>query len=101
MIAVRGKLKDVKDYIVNDYRSSKLRFSLEVFAWACSIATSIAFAVTIPNIPIVPLYFVFIAGCSATLYCAWTRGSFGLVLNYSFLIIIDAFGLGRYLIGTL
>ena len=101
MIAVRGKLKDVKDYLVNDYRSSKLRFSLEVFAWACSIITSVMFAITIPNIPIVPLYFIFITGCSAACYCAWTRGSFGLVLNYSFLIIIDAFGLGRYLIGTL
>jgi len=101
MIAVRGKLKDVKDYIVNDYRSSKLRFSLEVFAWACSIITSVMFAITIPNIPIVPLYFIFITGCSAACYCAWTRGSFGLVLNYFFLIIIDAFGLGRYLIGTL
>ena len=98
MIAVRESLKDIKDYIVNDYRSSKLRFSLEVFAWACSIATSIAFAVTIPNIPIVPLYFVFIAGCSATLYCAWTRGSFGLMVNYAFLVTIDAYGLGRYLL---
>jgi hypothetical protein len=101
MITVRESLKDIKDYIVNDYRSSKLRFSLEVFAWACSIITSVMFAITIPNIPIVPLYFIFITGCSATCYCAWTRGSFGLVLNYSFLIIIDAFGLGRYLIGTL
>jgi hypothetical protein len=101
MIVVKENLKDVKDYIVNDYRSSKFRFGLEVFAWACSIATSITFAVTIPNIPIVPLYFVFITGCTAALYCAWTRGSFGLMLNYLFLIVIDAFGLGRYLIGTL
>jgi hypothetical protein len=92
-------VEDIKNYIVNDYKSSKFRFALEVFAWACSIATSITFAITIPNIPIVPLYFVFIAGCGATLYCAWTRGSFGLVLNYFFLIIIDAFGLSRYLLG--
>jgi len=99
MINVKEKLKEIKNYIVADYTSSKIRFVLEVFAWSCSIVTSIAFAVTIPNIPIVPLYSVFITGCAATLYCSWTRGSFGLVLNYSFLIIIDVFGLGRYLLG--
>jgi len=101
MSSVRLKLKEVKTYIVNDYNSSKLRFSLEVFAWACSIITSVMFAMTVPNIPVVPLYFIFITGCTSACYCAWTRGSFGLVLNYVFLIVIDMFGLGRYLIGTL
>ena len=86
------------EYIKNDYASNRFRFFLEVFAWACSVITSIVFACTVPDIPVVPLYTVFIAGCLATLWSAWTRGSFGLVLNYSFIVAIDLFGLARILV---
>jgi len=89
-------LKDIQNYIIEDYRSDKFRFFLEFFSWACSIITSIMFALTVPNIPVILLYSIFIAGCCSTLYCAWSRGSFGLVLNYTFLILIDSFGLIRY-----
>jgi len=94
-------LNNVKEYIKADYQSNRFRFFLEAFSWTCSIITSIIFALTVPNIPVVSLYSIFIAGCLSTLYCLWSRGSFGLVLNYAFLVTIDAFGLGRYLIGTL
>jgi len=94
-------LNNVREYIKADYQSNRFRFFLEAFSWMCSIITSIIFALTVPNIPVVPLYSIFIAGCLSTLYCSWSRGSFGLVLNYAFLVTIDAFGLGRYLIGTL
>ena len=86
------------EYIKHDYASNRFRFLLEVFSWACSVITSIIFACTVPTIPVVPLYSVFIAGCLATLWCAWTRGSFGLVLNYSFIVAIDLFGLARILV---
>jgi len=91
-------LKDTQNYIIEDYRSNKVRFFLEVFSWTCSIITSIIFAATVPNIPVVPLYSIFIAGCCSTFYCAWTRGSFGLMVNYAFLVTIDAYGLVRYLL---
>jgi hypothetical protein len=101
MIAVREKLKEIKNYILDDYRSSKLRFFLEVYTWSVSLVTSIIFALTVPTIPVIPLYSIYISGCIAASYCAWSRGSFGLLINYLILVSIDAFGLINYLIGTL
>ena len=91
------KIDDILAFIKDDFYSNKIRFFLEVFAWLCSIVTSVIFAVTVPDIPVVPLYSIFIAGCIATLWTAWSRGSFGLVLNYSFIIAIDAYGFIRIL----
>jgi hypothetical protein len=46
---------------------------------------------------VVPLYTIFICGCCAAAWTCWTRGSFGLLANYVFLIIIDIIGLIRML----
>lgn len=93
-----GVYNNIANYIRQDYRSNKVRFFLEIFSWACSLISALMFAATVPNIPVVPLYSIFIAGCCSTFYCAWTRGSFGLMVNYALLISIDAFGLIRYLL---
>lgn len=95
---VKDVLKSISHYIAQDYRSNKIRFFLEIFSWTCSLISSIIFAATVPDIPVIPLYSIFIAGCCSTFYCAWTRGSFGLMVNYALLISIDAYGLGRYLL---
>jgi len=71
---------------------------MEVLSWACSVTSSVIFAVSAPNIPVVPLYCVFITGCLASLWSCWTRGSFGLVLNYFFIISIDLIGLGKMML---
>ncbi len=84
-------------YIKKDYAEYPLRFFAEVFAWACSVISAIIFAVTVPDIPIVPLYLMFISGCCAAAWTCWTRGSFGLLANYSFLIVIDIVGLLKLL----
>ena len=87
------------EYIKRDFKTNRVRFFLEVFAWACSVVSAVIFAMTVPNIPIVLLYSIFISGCSAMAYTCWTRGSFGLLANYVFLIVIDAIGLSRMLFG--
>ena len=45
------------EYIKADWKSNRVRFCAEVFAWACSVISAVIFAVTVPNIPVVPLYF--------------------------------------------
>ncbi len=85
-------------YIQRDYREYRLRFFAEVFAWACSVTSAVIFASTVPNIPVAPLYGIFISGCVAAAWTSWTRGSFGLLANYVFLITIDMIGLIRYLL---
>jgi hypothetical protein len=85
-------------YIKLDWKSNRVRFCAEVFAWACSVISAVIFAATVPDIPVVPLYSIFIAGCCASGWACWTRRSFGLMANSVFLVTIDGIGLIRYFI---
>ena len=87
-------------YVRNDWRSNRVRFCAEVMAWACSVVSAVIFAATVPNIPVVPLYSIFITGCVCSAYACYTRKSFGLLANAVFLVIIDGIGLIRYFIVT-
>lgn len=87
-------------YISDDWRSSRSRVMAEIFAWVCSVSSAILFAVTAPNIPVIQIYAIFILGCTAAAWAAYTRGSFGLLANYVFLIGIDAVGLARMIYTT-
>ena len=84
------------NYVKQDWKSNRVRFCAEVFAWACSVVSAVIFAATVPNIPVVPLYSIFIAGCCASAWACWTRRSFGLMANSVFLVTIDSIGLIRY-----
>ena len=86
------------NYVRRDWASNRVRFCAEVFAWACSVISAIIFAATVPNVPVVPLYSIFILGCCASAWACWTRRSFGLMANSVFLVVIDAVGLIRFLI---
>ena len=88
-------LANVWTYIQRDYQEWPLRFFAELFAWSCSVTSAVIFAATVPDIPVIPLYAIFISGCCASAWTCWTRGSFGLLANYTFLITIDCIGLVR------
>ena len=87
---------NVRQYIKHDWKSNRVRFCAEVFAWACSVVSAVIFAATVPNIPVVPLYTIFIAGCVSSAWACYTRRSFGLMANSVFLVVIDGIGLIRY-----
>ncbi len=91
-------INSVRQYIRTDWASNRVRFCAEVFAWACSVVSAVMFAATVPNIPVVPLYTIFISGCVASAWACWTRRSFGLMANSVFLVVIDGVGLIRYLL---
>ena len=91
-------IRDVVSYVRHDWHSNRVRFCAEVFAWACSVVSAIIFAATVPNIPVVPLYTIFIAGCVSSAWACYTRRSFGLMANSVFLVIIDGIGLIRFLL---
>lgn len=90
-------LSGIFDWIKQDYASHKLRFCLEVIAWAISIGCSITMALTVPNPPLIILYPIWIAGCAIYAGCAYSRRSFGMLANYLLLVTIDAVGLIRML----
>jgi hypothetical protein len=85
-------------WIKDDWTSNRLRFIVELLAWAVSIGCSITMAVTVPNPPLLALYPIWITGCAMYAWAAWTRKSFGMLANYILLTTIDSVGLVRMLI---
>lgn len=90
-------LKPTFDWIRNDYKSNRIRFSIELLAWAISVGCSITMASTVPNPPLLALYPIWITGCALYAWAAWTRKSFGMLANYLLLTTIDTVGLIRML----
>jgi hypothetical protein len=84
-------------WIRDDWNSNKLRFVIELLAWAVSIGCSITMAVTVPNPPLLALYPVWISGCAMYAWASYTRKSFGMLANYLLLTTIDTIGLIRML----
>ena len=85
-------------WIREDYQSHKLRFCLEVLAWAISIGCAITMASTVPTPPLLVLYPIWITGCAIYAWCAYSRRSFGMLANYILLTTIDSIGLVRMII---
>jgi cellulose synthase/poly-beta-1,6-N-acetylglucosamine synthase-like glycosyltransferase len=85
-------------WIREDYQSHKLRFCLEVLAWAISIGCAITMASTVPTPPLLVLYPIWITGCAIYAWCAYSRRSFGMLANYILLTTIDTVGLVRMII---
>lgn len=90
-------LRGTFEWISDDYKSHRLRFVLELVAWAASIGCSITMALTVPDPPLLALYPVWILGCAIYSWAAWTRRSFGMLANYLLLTTIDTVGLVRML----
>ena len=98
---IRSKMNDVFlstfGWIRDDWQSHKLRFIVELFAWAISIGCAMAMAFTVPNPPLLILYPIWIAGCAMYAWAAYTRKSVGMLANYLLLVTIDIVGLIRML----
>ena len=86
------------NWIKKDYSSHPFRFVIEFLAWLITIGCSIVMAITVPNPPLFELYIVWIFGCILYTWAAFTRGSFGMLVNYLALTLIDSFGLYRIII---
>jgi hypothetical protein len=85
-------------WIKDDFKSNRIRFAVELLAWAISIGCSITMALTVPNPPLLALYPVWISGCAMYAWASYTRKSFGMLANYILLTTIDTIGLIRMII---
>lgn len=83
------------EWIRDDWKSNRLRFVVELIAWAISIGCAIAMALTVPNAPLLTLYPIWMSGCAMYAWAAYTRQSFGMLANYLLLTTIDTIGLIR------
>jgi hypothetical protein len=97
MIAVSNVIANTWSWIKDDWSSNRIRFIIELFAWAISIGCSITMALTVPTPPLLVLYPIWILGCAMYAWAAWTRKSFGMLANYILLTTIDTVGLVRML----
>ena len=88
-------LRPTSEWIKSDYQTDRVRFCLEVLAWAISIGCAITMASTVPNPPLLVLYPIWITGCAIYAWCAYSRNSFGMLANYVLLTAIDSIGLMR------
>jgi hypothetical protein len=88
----------VADYVRTDFRAYPLRFCLEVMVWAISLGCSLTYAIMVPDLPFIQLYIAYITACLIMAWCAYTRGSFGILGNYLIISIIDSTGLIRLLL---
>jgi len=89
--------KPTLEWIRDDFKSNRVRFCIELFAWAISIGCSITMASTVPNPPLLTMYPIWITGCAMYAWASWTRKSFGMLANYILLTTIDSIGLIRML----
>jgi len=84
-------------WIKDDFRSNRIRFAVELVAWAISIGCAITMAATVPSPPLLVLYPIWITGCALYAWASWSRKSFGMLANYILLVTIDMTGLIRML----
>jgi hypothetical protein len=89
--------KSTFEWINDDFKSHPFRFCVELLAWAISIGCAIVMAATVPNPPLLVLYPIWISGCAMYAWAAYTRQSFGMLVNYLLLTTIDTVGLIRML----
>jgi len=93
-------IKPTIDWIQDDFKSNRIRFVIELLAWAISIGCAITMAVTVPTPPLLALYPIWITGCALYAWASWTRKSFGMLANYLLLVSIDSMGLTRMLLNS-
>lgn len=91
-------MKQTIRWITNDFKSYPLRFCVEFLAWCISIGCSITMAATVPNPPFMLMYPFWIMGCGMYAWAAYTRKSFGMLMNYFLLMSIDSVALIRMLL---
>jgi len=95
---MRDIIYGIFDWIKYDWNSNRFRFCIELLAWGISIGCSITMALTVPNPPLLTLYPIWIIGCSLYAWAAFTRKSFGMLVNYLLLTAIDSVGLIRMIL---
>jgi hypothetical protein len=90
-------IKKVWEWIGEDWQSHPLRFVIEVICWFNNLACALLVNLTVPNLPYMLLYPLWISGCLAYAWCAYTRRSFGMVATFLMLSTIDSLGFIKYM----
>jgi hypothetical protein len=86
-------------WIQEDWKTHPVRFSLEVACWFNNLLIAIIFNTTVPNLPFLLLYPMWIGGSLTLAWCCWSRGSVGMLATYMMLVTMDMYGWSKVLFG--
>ena len=89
-------LLNIWEWIREDFKSNGFRFCLEVIAWILSVGCALTMAITVPDPPLKYLYIPWVTSTATYAWCAYSRGSFGMLANYVLLFLIDFTALVRW-----
>ena len=92
-------MNDIWNWIQEDWCNNPVRFCLEVLCWLDSLACAIIVNTTVPNLPFLVLYPLWVTGTLAYAWCAWSRGSFGMLATFLMIASMDIFGWSKVLLG--
>lgn len=85
------------NYIRADWASSKTRTIAEVYSWIASTASAILVSSTVPTPPWDIFYPLWLSAMFCMIFCAYSRGSFGMVAFNVSIFSIDLIGYIRIL----
>lgn len=76
-------------FIRDDWNENPLRLILETVNWFLNLAVALIFAFTVPTVPLLLCYTLFLMAIGISIYTAISRGSFGLLATSITIFIID------------
>ena len=89
---MKDQLYNIWDWIKEDWKTHPIRFCLEVACWINNLLIAIIFNSTVPNLPFLLLYPMWVGGSLTYAWCAWSRGSFGMLATGLMIASMDCVG---------
>jgi hypothetical protein len=80
---------DTAKFIKDDWHANPFRLVLETVNWVLNLTIGLIFAFTVPNVPLILCYSLFLIAISISIYSSISRGSFGLLATSITIFIID------------
>jgi hypothetical protein len=91
-------IEAILKFYKEDYKSYPLRWVVEAFAWVGTLVNTIIITITVPNVPWMFCYPIWITGCLAYAWAQWTRRSSMGVTSCLVFAALDGVGLVKLLI---
>lgn len=76
-------------FIKDDWNENPTRLILETINWFLNLAVALIFAFTVPTVPLLLCYTLFLIAIGISIYTSISRGSFGLLATSVTIFIID------------
>lgn len=85
-------------FIMNDYKSHKVRMVAEAAGMLLSIGVAVVLALTTPHPPMLLCYSLWLLASGLLVTTSYSRGSVGLSILYGSFLVVDSIGALRTLL---